>query len=83
MKGLITITKDNVDVLMISETKVDESFHPMQFNIDGCNIFRSDRNAKGGGTLMYVRDDISCKLIPVRISTMESFFTELKLKKKK
>ena len=55
----------------------------MQFNIDGYNIFRSDRNAKGGGILMYVRDDIQCKLIPMHDSTIEGFFIELKLRKKK
>ena len=68
---------------MISETKLDESFPSMQFSIDGYNIFRSDRNAKGGGILMYVRDDIACKLIPMRNSTIEGFFIELKLRKKK
>ena len=80
---LIAITKGNVDVLMISETKLDESFASMQFNIDGYNIFRSDRNAKGGGILMYVRDDIPYSLIPMRNSTIEGFFIELKLRKKK
>ena len=60
-------------MLMISETKLDESFASMQFNIDGYNIFRSDRNAKGGGILMYVPDDI-----PVRNSTIEGFFIQLK-----
>ena len=45
---------------MISETKLDESFHSMQLNIDRrIQFFRSNRNAKGGGTLMYVRDDRS------------------------
>ena len=68
---------------MISETKLDESFPSMQFNIDGYNIFRSDQNAKGDGILMYVRDDIPCKLIPMRNSTIEGFFIELKLRKKK
>ena len=68
---------------MISETKLDESFASMQFNIDGYNIFRSDRNAKGGSILVYVRDDISCKLTLVRSSTIEGFFIELKLRKKK
>ena len=43
---LIAITKGNVDVLMISETKLDESVPFMQFNIDGYNIFRSDRMLK-------------------------------------
>ena len=68
---------------MVSEIKLDEPFSSMKFNIDGYNIFRSDRNAKGGGILMYVRDDIACKLIPMRNSTIEGFFIELKLRKKK
>ena len=70
-------------MLMISETKLDESFSSMQFSIDGYNIFRSDRNTKGGGILVYVRDDIPCKLIPMRNSTIEGFVIELKLRQKK
>ena len=65
---------------MISETKLDESIPSMQFNID---IFRSDRNVKGGGILVHVRDDIPFKLIPMGSSTIESFFIELELRKKK
>ena len=68
---------------MVSEKKLDESFPSMQFNIDGYNIFRSDRNPKGGDILMYVLDVIPCKLIPMRNSTIEDFFIELKLMKKK
>ena len=68
---------------MISETKLDESFPSMQFNMDGYNVFRSDRNAKGGGILIYVQDDILCKLIPMRNSTVEGFIIELRLRKKK
>ena len=75
---LYAITKGNVDVLMLSETKLDESFPSIEFNIDGYNIFRSDRNAKGGGILMYVQDGVPCKLLPMRNSTIEGFFIELK-----
>ena len=46
-------------------------------------IFKSDRNANGGGISTYVREDIPCKLIPMRNGTVEGFFIELKLKKKK
>ena len=67
---------------MILEAKLDKSFLSMQFNIVGYNIFRSDRNAKGAGILMFVRDYIPCKLIPMRNSTIEGFFIELKLRKK-
>ena len=37
----------------------------------------------GGHILVYVRDDIPCKLIPMRNYTIEGFFIELKLRKKK
>ena len=50
---------------MILEAKLDKSFLSMQFNIVGYNIFRSDRNAKEVGILMYVQDYIPCKLIPM------------------
>ena len=68
---------------MISETKLDESFSSMDFNIDGYDYLRSDRNATGGGILVDVRDDFPCKLIPMRNSTTEGFFVELKLRKRK
>ena len=37
----------------------------------------------GGGILPYVRDDIPSKFIPMKNSTIESFFIELNLRKKK
>ena len=80
---LIAITKGNVDVLIISETKLDESFFSIQFNIDWYNISGSDRNANGGGILEYVWDGIPRKLIPVRNSTIDGFLIKLKLRKKK
>ena len=55
--------KGNIDVLMISETKLDDSFPSMQFLIEGYGPpYRLDRNSHGGGILVYVREDIPCKL---------------------
>ena len=68
---------------MISETNLDESFPSMQFNIDGYNYFRSDRNANGGGIIMYEWDDNPCKKFPMHNSAIEAFFVESKLRKKK
>ena len=56
--------------------------HSLQCN-STLHFLKSDRKANGGGILVYERDDIPCKLIPVRNSTIESFFTELKVRKKK
>ena len=51
--------KDNVDILMLSETKVDESFPNSQFLINGFSTpYRFDRNARGGGIFLYIREDI-------------------------
>ena len=48
---------------MISETKIDESFPLSQFIIDGFSLpYRRDRNAHGGGFLVYFRNDITSKL---------------------
>ena len=67
--------KGNVDVLMISETKIDDSFPVGQFLIEGfCTPYRLDRNSKGGGILLYVREDIPSNLISMDISPIESFY---------
>ena len=44
---------------MISETKLDASFPNNQFTINGFTApYRLDRNANGGGILLYIREDI-------------------------
>ena len=52
----------NIDIFMVSETKVDMSFPTSQFIIQGFAApFRLDRTNTGGGILVYVRDDIPFK----------------------
>ena len=48
---LISQVKGTVDVLMISETKIDDSFHIASFLIDGLSQpYMVDRNSSGGGS---------------------------------
>ena len=68
---------------MISETKIDNSFPTMQFHIEGYCIYSLDRNEHGCGILVYVREDIPSKLIPMQSSSIEGFFIELNLRCKK
>lgn len=52
--ALKSLIKDNIDILVVSETKIDKSFPHSQFCIDGYNIpFRLDRSHNGGGILVY------------------------------
>ena len=48
--------KNNLDILMISETKLDDSFPTGQFLLDGFSVpDRLDRILKGGGILLLGR----------------------------
>ena len=56
---LSDIIKNNIDILMISETKLDSSFPNGQFQIHGYSEpYRLDRNGNGGGILVFIREDI-------------------------
>ena len=66
--------KGNIDILMISETKLDESFPPSHFFLDGYSVpFRLHRNGNGGGILLYIRDDLPSKLLSIN-KIIEGFF---------
>ena len=74
----MSLIKNNVDILMISETKLDESFPDGQFTVKGYSKpFRLDRNKNGGGIMLYVREDIPARLISVEKSPIEAIFIEL------
>ena len=71
---------------MISETKIDESFPLSQFMIDGFSMpYRRDRNAHGGGILVYFRNNITSKLLKIENlpSDIEAIFIEMNIKSKK
>ena len=51
---LVSLVTSEIDILMISETKIDESFPLSHFMIDGFSMpFRRDRNAHGGGICLF------------------------------
>ena len=54
--------QDNIDILMISGTKIDASFPIGQFLLNGYSTpFQLDRNAHGARILLYVQEDIPSK----------------------
>ena len=74
----------NVDLLMISEAKIDNSFPKGQFLIKGFfEPLKIDRNIHGGGILFYVRENIPVKLLSVEPLPTECFFVEINLRKRK
>ena len=82
--ALVNGVRGNVDILMISETKTDDSFQTRQFLIEGYTApYHLDRNIAVGGVLVYVREDIPSKLISVNFQNLEGFFLEINVRKKK
>ena len=53
----------NIDICLLSETKIGESFPNQQFNISNYNTFRRYINKHSGGLLFYINENIPCKLI--------------------
>ena len=81
---LVQQITNNVDALMISETKLDNSFPEGQFLISGYSSpFRFDRNCRRGDIILYVREDIPSKLFSIENQPIEGFYIEINLRKKK
>ena len=74
----------NVDVMVISETKLDDSFPEGQFKIPGYSSpFRLDWDQNGGGIMVFVCEDITAKFLSFEDKPNEALFIELNFRKKK
>ena len=83
--SIAELAKDNIDVLLISETKIDSFFPSEQFAINNYKIFRRDRNCFGGGLMVYVNENIPWReLYPEQNdSNFEIIFLEITLRNRK
>ena len=80
--SLVRMLHNNLDILLISKTKIDSSFPTVLFQIEGYTTYRLDRNANGGGILLYIREDIPSTLLNSDMS-IESCSIEINIRKKK
>ena len=55
------------DVFLVSESKLDHTFPSNQFRINGYKVLRLDRNRFGGGLILYINENIPCKLLQEHI----------------
>ena len=74
----------NLDLLIINETKLDDSFPNAQFQINGYKCLRKDRNIFDGGLCLYINEDIPFKQIHTKLlEGLESMCIEMNLRKRK
>ena len=85
--GIMDLVAVNLDVFLISETKIDDSFPEAQFFYEGYSKpHRRDRTqGEGGGLLMYVNQNIPSRTLNTHIipDDIELICVELNLKKQK
>ena len=66
IEDLKYLISENIDILLISETKLNNTFPESQFLIAGFHPpYREDRNEKGGGILLYIREHIPSKKLNI------------------
>ena len=74
---------DSIDILMISDSKLDGTFPSSQSQIYGFRTpYRLDGNDRGGGILLFVRENLMTRLLRHSFPhDIEILFTELNLAK--
>ena len=71
---------NKTDILLISETKLDDTFPLHQFILEGFTpAYRLHRTMHGGGLMLFVREDIPSKLLP-NIDPSNNIFVEINLR---
>ena len=80
------LVQNKIDILVITETKLDDSFPVSQFLIDGFHTpYRFDRKRGAGGVMIYVSKDITSKQLYKHsfADDIEGIFIEINLRKSK
>ena len=84
-EALKKIIKNNLDILIVSESKLDHTFPDKQFSMVGYRTIRQDREHNGhlgGGIIAFIREDIPCKELKVQPENeIEEMFIEINLRK--
>lgn len=58
----VFVNENNVDILMASETKLDDSVHPSRYELSDFHTpYLNNRNRDGGGTAIYTRNNLAVK----------------------
>ena len=85
-KLLFSFVSSNIDLLLISETKIDNTFPVSQFCVPGYSVpFRLHCTGNGEGIMLYFKEHILCRMLskfPFE-KQIEAFAIEINLRKVK
>ncbi|MEW8547323.1 MAG: endonuclease/exonuclease/phosphatase family protein, partial [Candidatus Thiodiazotropha sp.] len=74
----------NIDILCLCETFLNEQFSDDELKIDGFDFIRKDRQAQGGGLIIYFKSYLSCShRVDLETNDLETIWVEVKNNKQK
>ena len=78
------LVSERIDILLLCETKIDNSFPDAQFELNGfAEPQRLDRTVHGGGLLLYFRNGITNKPLKLVSNQIECMIREVRISNKK
>ena len=57
----VILSKNLVDVICVTETKLDDTYSTNLFQCDSYKCYRKDKSVNSGGMMVYVREDVPHK----------------------
>ena len=76
---LVTIVNKNINVFLISETKIDSSFPIAEYHIEEyATPYRLDKDIYGGAMLLYMKENIPFLLFNFDVSINSGLFCSYK-----
>ena len=76
------LIKHDIHICALNETRLDEDINDGEIKIPGYSIIRRDRNRRGGGVAIYIKDYIQFKVFKDRsFSDLEAILISIELKK--
>ena len=73
----IILHDNNIDIIGLSETRLDSKVNDSEVSIHGYRIFRNDRDSNGGGVAVYVRENLPEPIIKIKSDKLELISLEV------
>jgi len=77
----ITLNDNEIDVIGLNETRLDENISDRELRIEGYKIFRNDRYVQRGGVASYIKESLDVLRLDHQMNSLELLSLEIKPKK--
>lgn len=69
----LNFTDSKVDVICFTETWLNSTINNSMLSINGYKLIRNDRNRHGGGICIYLRNNLSYKVVSMSNNSADDF----------